>query len=65
MFPVLPTWIQNILNKIGWGFFNSVKDYLNIFRIPADNDDTSVNVALKTILLGIKDKHPSLYQKFD
>ena len=49
---------------MGLGFFNIVKSFGDAFKIPADNDDSSVNVALRATLLSVKDKHPSFFERF-
>ncbi len=39
--------------------------YAHVFHIPADLDDTSVNLALGGLLSQLQSKFPSLYQKWE
>lgn len=57
---VLPTftpWEKKFLDIIGLSILNYAKDIVSFFCIPADNDDSGVNLALLGLLHETKSSH--------
>lgn len=50
IFPTIPKYLQVILDKIGLSIIGYAKTLAKAFCIPADNDDSSVNLALLGLL---------------
>ena len=49
----LPKPIMFVFEKLGLDIIIALKDLVKVFTIPADNDDSSVNMALNMALLGL------------
>ena len=55
--PTPPPKVADFLTKIGLGILAQAKDIAKFFCIPADNDDSSVNLALLGFLKETSSKH--------
>ncbi len=54
-----------IIEKLGLDVILALKDFAKVFTIPADNDDSGVNLALPGLLKGTKSKHFEFWESFN
>jgi hypothetical protein len=55
--PTPPPFLQKLLDRIGLSIIGYAKDIAKAFSIPADNDDSSVNLALLGLMKETKSSH--------
>ena len=63
--PDTPPLLQKFLDAIGLGIFGYAKDIATFFVIPADNDDSSVNLALLALMKELKSEHYQFWNSFN
>ena len=61
----LPKPVMFLMEKLGLDIIFAMKDLVNVFTIPADNDDSGVNLALMGLLKQTKSKHFLFWKNFN
>lgn len=61
----LPKPIMFVFKKLGLDIIFAMKDLVNVFTIPSDNDDSGVNLALLGLLKETKSSHFDFWKSFN